>query len=162
MSSRPNRQLLLRLISSSVAITLPRFRGVSIKKANPSIKNDVVKLGQKLQIPGKHEIGEQKVPAGAIAVPAQPRKPVKAEYKPYDGPTGIYEVQKGDTLGKIAYSNGINIRQLKELNALSDNNIRIGQKLKIPAAAVKAQQKDAKSDAKAAEAKASRRTLRPR
>lgn len=102
-----------------------------IKKANPQIKNDVVKVGQKIQIPGKHEVGEQKVPAGAIA--AAPAKAKTAEYKPYAGATKEYVVKNGDSLGKIACSNGINIRQLKELNGLADNNIRIGQKLKVPA-----------------------------
>ena len=134
----------LAKISKKFNVTLNGLR-----KANPQLKNDVIKVGQKIQIPGKHDVGEQTVPAGAIAAPAP-----KPAYKPYAGATKEYVVQGGDTLGKIAYSNYINIRQLKELNGLSDNNIRIGQKLKIPAAAVKVQQKDAKSDAKAAEAKA--------
>ena len=47
-------------------------------------------------------------------------------------------VKSGDTLGGIAYGNGINIRQLKELNGLSSDVIRVGQTLKIPAAAAAA------------------------
>ena len=100
----------------------------AIKKLNPSIKEDnVVRLGQKILLPGKVEVGEQTVPAGAVKA-----APVKV-YKPYDGATKEYVVKSGDTLGAIAYGNGINIRQLKEMNGLSSNTIRIGQKLKIPA-----------------------------
>lgn len=118
----------LAKISKKFNVTLNGLR-----KANPQLKNDVIKVGQKIQIPGKHDVGEQTVPAGAIAAPAP-----KPAYKPYAGATKEYVVQGGDTLGKIAYSNYINIRQLKELNGLSDNNIRIGQKLKIPAEKVAA------------------------
>ena len=107
----------------------------SLRRVNPQIKNDVVKIGQKIKIPGKVDVGEQKVPAGSFK-----ETPAKAprEYKPYAGPTKEYVVKSGDTLGAIAYGNGINIRQLKELNGLSDNTIRVGQKLKIPAEKVAA------------------------
>ena len=133
----------LAKISKKFNVTLNGLR-----KANPQLKNDVIKVGQKIQIPGKHDVGEQTVPAGAIAAPAP-----KPAYKPYAGATKEYVVQGGDTLGKIAYSNYINIRQLKELNGLSDNNIRIGQKLKIPAEKVEAPavaKVESKHDVKAA------------
>ena len=110
----------------------------SLRRLNPQIKNDVVKIGQKIKIPGKVDVGEQKVPAGAFkATPAKAPR----EYKPYAGPTKEYVVKSGDTLGAIAYGNGINIRQLKELNGLTDNTIRVGQKLKIPAEKVVAPKK---------------------
>ena len=104
----------------------------AIRKANPQVKNDVVKLGQTLKIPGKHEVGEQKVPEGAFA------KSTPKNEGSYKGATKEYVVVSGDTLGKIAYGNGINIRQLKELNGLKDNTIYVGQKLKIPAEVQKA------------------------
>ena len=104
----------------------------SIKKLNPSIKeNNVVRVGQRIKLPGKVDVGEQKEPAKAAA----PRAAKKA-YAPYAGATKEYVVKNGDTLGAIAYSNGINIRQLKELNGLASDRLRIGQKLKIPASKV--------------------------
>ena len=104
----------------------------AIKKLNPEIKaDDVVRIGQKIKLPGKIEVGEQTVPAGAFKATA----PAAKEYKPYEGATKEYVVKAGDTLGAIAYGNGINVRQLKELNGLNDNMIRIGQKLLIPASA---------------------------
>jgi LysM repeat protein len=97
----------------------------AIYKLNPSIKGDVIKIGQKLKLPGKIEVGEQKAPEAA--------KPAKKAYQSYNGPTVDYVVKQGDTLGAIAYGNGINIRQLKEMNGLASDIVRVGQKLKIPA-----------------------------
>lgn len=100
----------------------------ALRKANPQLKNDVVMIGQKIKIPGKVDVGEQTIPEGSF------KKPPKREYKPYTGATKDYVVKSGDTLGGIAYGNGINIRQLKELNGLNSDLIRVGQTLKIPAA----------------------------
>ena len=100
----------------------------SIKRLN-NLKDDNIRIGQKLKLPGKIEIGEQKVPEGAFAKPQAQKK----AYAPYTGATKEYVVKSGDTLGAIAYGNGINIRQLKELNSLTSDSLKIGQKLKIPA-----------------------------
>ena len=99
----------------------------SIRRLNPSIKNDVVRVGQKLKLPGKIDI-----PAPAQAA-APAKSAAKKGYAPYTGATKEYVVKNGDTLGSIAYGNGINIRQLKELNGLASDGLKIGQKLKIPA-----------------------------
>ena len=119
----------------------------AIRKANPQLKGDKIRVGQTIKLPGKVDVGEQKLPEK----PARPAAPV---YKSYEGPTVDYTVVRGDSLGKIAYSRGINIRQLKELNGLSGNNIRIGQKLKVPAgkaaAAAPAKVQPVKAPAKAA------------
>lgn len=100
----------------------------ALRKANPQLKNDVVRLGQTIQIPGQVDVGVQSVPEGAFA-----KKPAKPEYKPYSGETKEYVVKSGDYLGKIAAAHKISIRQLKELNALQSDTVRIGQKLKVPA-----------------------------
>ena len=113
----------------------------AIRELNPSLKNsDMIRVGQKLKLPGKVEVGEQPAPTAAKA--AAPRK--TAAYKPYTGATKEYVVKSGDTLGAIAYGNGINIRQLKELNGLSSDMVRVGQKLKIPAEKVQAKASAAK------------------
>ena len=100
----------------------------SIKRLNPSIKKDVIWVGQKLKLPGKIDVGVQTEPAKAA-----PAKASKKTYTPYTGVTKEYVVKNGDTLGGIAYGNGINIRQLKELNGLSGDALKVGQRLKIPA-----------------------------
>ena len=103
----------------------------AIKRANPQLKGDTVRLGQKLTLPGKVEVGEQTVPEGAFAKPAA--KPAAKPYAPYAGATQEYVVKSGDVLGTIALKNGISVRQLKDLNGLSSDVVRIGQKLRVPA-----------------------------
>ena len=101
----------------------------SIKRLNPSIKKDVIWVGQKLKLPGKVDVGVQTEPAKTTAAKA----PAKKTYAPYTGATKEYVVKNGDTLGGVAYGNGLNIRQLKELNGLSSDALKVGQKLKVPA-----------------------------
>ena len=110
----------------------------SIKRLN-NLKDDNIRIGQKLKLPGKIEVGEQKVPEGAFA--KDPKATAKKPYAAYTGATKEYVVKSGDTLGAIAYGNGINIRQLKELNGLTSDSLKIGQKLKIPAEKVVAPKK---------------------
>ena len=43
-----------------------------------------------------------------------------------------YVVKSGDSVGKIAYDHGITIKELKELNNIVYNNVRIGQILRVP------------------------------
>ena len=100
----------------------------AIKSAN-NLKSDTIRIGQKLKIPGKRPESMTTAAAAAEA----PKAAAKKSYTPYTGATKEYVVKNGDTLGAIAYGNGINIRQLKELNGLSSDVLRIGQKLKIPA-----------------------------
>jgi peptidoglycan endopeptidase LytE len=104
----------------------------SIRKLNPSIKKDIVRVGQKIKLPGKVDVGVQRVPEGAFAAPA--KKSGKRTFVAYNGAVREYVVKSGDSLGAIAYGNGITVRQLKELNALKSERIAVGQKLKIPAA----------------------------
>lgn len=115
----------------------------AIKASNPQIKNDVIRLGQKIKLPGKVDVGEQTVPAGAFAS-NQTKRPAlaaaskkdPAPAKAYTGATKEYIVKNGDTLGGIAIASGLTVRQLKELNGLSKDIIRVGQKLKVPASKV--------------------------
>ena len=100
----------------------------SIKRIN-GLKSDVIRVGQKLKLPGKLDVGVQKAPV--VSSKAPKAASASAEYK---GATKEYVVKGGDTLGAIAYSNGINIRQLKKLNGLTSDVVKVGQKLKVPAA----------------------------
>jgi membrane-bound lytic murein transglycosylase D len=49
-------------------------------------------------------------------------------------PVGSYKVAKGDTLSKIARNNKTTVKQLRELNNLKNDNLKIGQALKVPGA----------------------------
>ena len=115
----------------------------SIKRLNPSIKKDIVRVGQKLKLPGKIDVGVQTAPVAATAAVPAKKAVAKKSYTPYTGATKEYVVVNGDTLGSIAYGNGINIRQLKELNGLATDSLKIGQKLKVPAEKVVTAKKSA-------------------
>ena len=110
----------------------------AIVAANPGLNPDRIRIGQKLKIPAK-AAAEQKsgvmlasAPAPKAANIAAPVK-TKPAFKAYTGPTKDYVVKGGDSLGKIALENGITIRALKEMNGLKKDNVRVGQKLKVPA-----------------------------
>ena len=114
----------------------------SIKRLN-NMTSDTVRVGQKLKIPGKVDVGAAPEPVKAAA----PKKAKTAKaYAPYSGATKEYVVKSGDTLGSIALGSGISVRQLKELNGLSDERLRIGQKLKIPAEKVVKKAAEKKAD----------------
>lgn len=56
-----------------------------------------------------------------------------SEPKPaYKGATAEYTVQKGDTLSLIAQAFGTTVRQIKEMNNLKGDGLRIDQVLVVP------------------------------
>ena len=68
-----------------------------------------------------------------------PKQPLPAATPSYALPQAVnqptlYEVQRGDALILIGKKFGVTVAQLKELNALKDDKILIGQILKIPSA----------------------------
>ena len=100
------------------------------------------------------------MPAGAFAsnqtkrpAPAAASKKDPAPAKAYTGATKEYIVKNGDTLGGIAIASGLTVRQLKELNGLTKDMIRVGQKLKVPASKVEKKAASPAPDKKVAEKK---------
>ncbi|GAB4129593.1 MAG: hypothetical protein Fur0015_03510 [Ignavibacteriales bacterium] len=88
------------------------------------LDDNVVKVGQKLIINGNSS-GERVIEEKSVAVSDQtPTKVKSAKNK-------IYIVKKGDSLGEIAEKNNLTINELKSLNNLKSNVVKIGQKLII-------------------------------
>ncbi len=93
--------------------------------------------------------GFQGQPRGRVAVPKartagatqQPKAAlIQAEPKlAATGRTSHYVVKSGDTLSGIAYRTGASIAAIRQSNSMSDNTVRLGQKLIIPAAGAAAQ-----------------------
>lgn len=48
------------------------------------------------------------------------------------GPCKEYVVQSGDTLSLVAEAFGTKVSVIKEMNGLKSDNVRVGQKLKVP------------------------------
>jgi len=130
-----------------------------VKKAdvlalNPGMDPNKIFVGRTIKLPGNIEAAKaapaakpEQAKAGDKAAPA-----AKRVYKPYTGETKEYVVKAGDTIGGIAYSNGLSIRQFKELNGLTSDLIRERQKVKIPVEPVKSEKPVAVATAKKADA----------
>ena len=108
-----------------------------VLELNPGLEANKLFVGKKIKLPGKIDLKDADVKS--LEKPAA-KKPAKAQsvnatakVASYKGATKEYVVASGDSLGKIAYSNGITVKCLKEMNGLKKNTIRIGQKLKVPA-----------------------------
>ncbi|MCD8298601.1 MAG: LysM peptidoglycan-binding domain-containing protein [Opitutae bacterium] len=86
----------------------------AICEANGITKNQTLRAGKKLIIP-----------ASGTGIKETRENAAVAEGE-------IYIVQKGDALSTIARRKGTTVAKLKEANHLSNDNIRIGQKLIIP------------------------------
>lgn len=101
--------------------------GVSTKelvKLN-SIDSKNLRIGQKLVVPGS----VKPVETAGTAEPAAEKPAAAADDKP-EVPD-VYTVRKGDTLGKIGGKFGVSVKELKKMNALRSDNLRVGQKLAL-------------------------------
>ncbi len=127
------------------------IRQRAILDMNPGLNPNKLYIGRTIKLPGKVEVAAPAAAPAAEAAAIKAPKTVKAAK--YTGPTKVYVVKSGDSLGKIAYANGTNVRTLKELNALKGDRLLVGQKLKVPA--VKAA---AKKDSAAPTVKAAKKT----
>ena len=143
-----------------------RVKMSAVVAANPGLKPNHIRVGQKIVLPGATVAAVAEKPAAKVKLAAadapvtaaNTTAPVKTKsaFKAYTGPTKTYKVRNGDSLGKIAYESGLTIRALKDLNKLTKDSIRVGQELLIPAEKVVAKPaaKDAdKSAVKAPDAK---------
>jgi LysM repeat protein len=105
---------------------LAKKYGVSMKaiaEANPGVNSKKLKVGQKLRIPPP----TASAPPGATATRTGALGEGAAEAK-------TYAVKSGDTLNKIAKAHKTSVKKLMAANNLRTTQIKVGQKLKIPAA----------------------------
>lgn len=96
--------------------------GDLLAENNMNMKS-VIRIGQKISIPGKSSAA----------------KPVAEEVvsSNISEEAATYIVKKGDSLSRIAKNTGMTVRQIMEINGLSNHNIKIGQKLTIAKGAKK-------------------------
>lgn len=100
--------------------TIGRKYGVgfkSIADANPGMNPNRLKIGDKIKIPPAKTPDSATLNTATSAVS--------------DG-VKTYKVKSGDNLTKIAKSHGVSIKDLRAANSLRTDQIKVGQKLKIP------------------------------
>lgn len=74
-----------------------------------------------------------KVPPVEIPKPSSPPSAVVTAPSSSSSKSGEVVVKKGDSLDKIARVNKTTVKEIKRLNQLTSDNLKVGQKLVIPA-----------------------------
>jgi N-acetylmuramoyl-L-alanine amidase len=116
------------IVKGETFATIGKKYGVgykAIEAANPGVDPTRLKIGDKIKIPPPKSSTGAATTANANGTTA-----IAA-----DGATRIYTVKSGDNLMKIAKTYGVTVKQLRAANNLRTDQIRVGQKLKIPAKA---------------------------
>ncbi len=101
--------------------TMSKKYGVGMKAieaANPGVNSARLKIGQKINIPPA-------APKAAAPTAAGKSAPTATD-------SGSYTVKSGDNLGKIAKNHGTTVAKIREANGLKTDQIKVGQKLKLP------------------------------
>ena len=75
--------------------------------------------------------GQQLVVSGSAKTTANTTTTTSAKTVSYSTGASTHTVKAGDTLFRIAKNNGLTLSELKALNGLTSNNIRVGQVLKV-------------------------------
>ncbi|UPG93904.1 substrate-binding domain-containing protein [Luteibacter aegosomatissinici] len=95
--------------------------------AKPAV--DASEKSTKVETP---KVSEAK-PAAKAEKPVAEKAVAKAEKKPTAAGSKTYKVAAGDTLYSIAKKNNVDVNQLRAMNGLKDNNVKLGQTLKVSA-----------------------------
>ena len=96
---------------------------VSKLKNLNSLSSLTIKVGQELIVPAN--------PSDEVVNQTAPKAQAMASVESVGTDTIKYKVQKGDSLGKIAKRHGTTVSQIKALNNLKNDTIRIGQTLTL-------------------------------
>jgi LysM repeat protein len=91
----------------------------AIASVNPGVDSTKLKIGQKVKIPPPNS-STPATPAGNGGSFAS------------NGGDKVYAVKSGDNLNRIAKANGVSVTALRTANNLKTDQIKVGQKLKIP------------------------------
>ncbi len=97
----------------------------AIEAANPGVDSTKLKIGQKINIPA------------ATPKPAKSNGTASTGSAAATDADGTYTVKSGDVLGSIAKRFGTTVAKLREANGLKTDQIKVGQKLKVPAGGAK-------------------------
>ncbi|MDR2443657.1 MAG: LysM peptidoglycan-binding domain-containing protein [Deltaproteobacteria bacterium] len=124
-ASAPNSPYVVKS-GDSVSIIAERFglRSAELRELN-KLPNDNIKVGQKLIVT------RTSGPTAGTSTSVSPSKPAAAPAAQSTSASDLYEVKSGDTVSTIAERFGLRSAELRELNNLTGDNIRSGQKLKV-------------------------------
>jgi LysM repeat protein len=120
------------------------LRWQDVVAVNPGITPNKIRVGQTIQLPGqvdlsKHVVAPKKAAGPKVSAP-KTTAPKSAKAVPA-GPGTAYVVKSGDQLGSIARRHGVKADAIRKANALTSDKLTVGQKLTIPGAAKKGEEK---------------------
>ncbi|MBV9464168.1 MAG: LysM peptidoglycan-binding domain-containing protein [Verrucomicrobiae bacterium] len=116
----------------TTAAELAKLNGMDTKK--------MLRVGQKIQVPAdpivtaSSKVTTQTVVTSKEPAPSSSSKVAAAPAATHKPASTVYVVKKGDSLRKVAAHHAMTVADLRKLNALKSDTLRIGQKLKIRAA----------------------------
>lgn len=116
------------LIAKRVHLSsITKQTGISLeelKRLNPELRRNIVPNSKG---PGYH----LKVPVGMASLVAAHHATLPVWTQPPPPPTQWYRVRRGDSLSVVARRFRMKVRQLKDMNNLSSNLIRVGARLRV-------------------------------
>jgi len=101
-----------------------------IRQEIDALKAAVAELRRELQAQRGEIVKDLSGRLAKMQTPAPAPKPI--EKKVVIGPHVEYTVKNGDTLSLIAEAFNTTVPKIREMNNLKGNNLRVGQKLKLP------------------------------
>jgi LysM repeat protein len=106
---------------------------VSALRAANHLTSDSLKVGQVLTLPSGTTPSASSGTAAALSAPTALAADTSAAAT---SEPGVYVVQSGDSLSKIAHKNGTTVSELMTLNNISNPlRLKIGEKIKLPSGA---------------------------
>lgn len=116
------------VVKGDILASIARKNGVTVKEieaANPGLVPTKMKIGQKIQIPASS--------SSTVGTSGNSTANRSTSSEGPGGDTVSYTVKPNDSLTKIARSHGTTLLALRKLNNLKTDQIKVGQKLRLPA-----------------------------
>jgi len=122
-----------KVLKGDVGTTIAKKHGVSVaalKAANPAVNWSKLKVGQPIQIPAAAAAPAPNTSSTPTPVTTPGTSPAP---EATEGAATVHVVKANDTLSSISRKYGVPWKQIRAANNLKSENIKVGDKLKIPA-----------------------------
>ena len=116
------------------------LRWQDVLAVNPGISPNKLRVGQVIQLPGQVDLSKKAAvkkptaPKSTAPKSTAPKTSAPKSAKESTGPSSVYVVKSGDSLGGIAYRHGVKVDAIRKANNMTNDKLSINQKLTIPGA----------------------------
>jgi len=111
------------------------LRWQDVMAVNPGISPNKLRVGQVIQLPGQVDVSK-KAAVKKVTAPkgTAPKTTAPKTAKSSNGPSTVYVVKSGDSIGGIAHRHGVKADAIRKANNLTNDKLTVNQKLTIPGA----------------------------